>query len=190
MKTREFQKQMIDNIDVITDQLNDLVALNVEELNWKESPAKWSILECIEHVNRYNSYYIQEIENSFTLSNQRFDGQLISTWIGQKSIAMMHPQNRKKQKTFKKMNPANSSLTSDVFKKFMSDQQRIKTLLEQLLKVDANAKVVRVEFFRLLKMTIAEALEFLIVHQQRHMIQAFETKTKIFAMSQVNSLVV
>jgi hypothetical protein len=190
MKTSEFQKQMIDKLDVITDQLNDLVALNVEELNWKESPAKWSILECIEHLNRYNSYYLQEIENNFTSLKQIGDAQLISTWIGKKSIAMMHPQNRKKQKTFKKMNPANSTLNSEVFQKLFLDQQRIKNLLQGILNVDPNAKVVRVEFFKLLKMTIAEALEFLIAHQQRHMIQAFEIKTKISTTFKATALVV
>jgi hypothetical protein len=183
MKTSEFQKQMIDSINVIIDQVHDLAALNTIQLNWKESPDKWSIIECVEHLNRYNSYYIQEIENNFTPSKQSTEPELISTWIGKKSIAMMNPRNRKKQKTFKKMNPLNSSLSADVFKKFISNQQRMETLLGELSNVDANAKVVRVEFFKLLKMTIAEALEFLIVHQQRHMLQAFEIKAKIFTTS-------
>jgi hypothetical protein len=190
MRTTEFQEPMIDNINIIIDQIDVLAGLNTPQLNWKEDPGKWSILECVEHLNRYNSYYLQEIENNFTSSKQSVDAELISTWIGQKSIAMMHPQNSKKQKTFKKMNPANSSLGSDVFQKFMSDQQRMKTLLEELSKVDANAKAVRVEFFKLLKMTIAEALEFLIVHQQRHMMQALDIKAKILATRQVGSLVV
>jgi hypothetical protein len=185
MKTSQFQKQMIDIINVITYQVHDLAALNTAQLNWKESPGKWSILECVEHLNRYNSYYIQEIENNFTLSNQHVDRELISTWIGQKSIAMMNPLNRKKQKTFRKMNPLNSSLSADVFKKFISDQQRLKARLEELSQIDGIAKVVRLEFFKLLKMTIPESLEFLIVHQQRHMIQAFEIKAKIFTTSQL-----
>jgi hypothetical protein len=160
------------------------------ELNWKEHPGQWSILECIEHLNRYNNYYLQEIESNFTRSNQRVDLELTSTWIGQKSIAMLSPLNRKKQKTFKRMNPANSSLNSDVFKQFISDQLRMKAIVEELMQIPVNAKVVRVEFFKLLKMTIAEALEFLIVHQQRHIIQAFEAKRKISDSVKVGALVV
>jgi hypothetical protein len=190
MRTTEFQEPMIDNINIIIDQIDVLAGLSTAQLNWKEDPGKWSILECVEHLNRYNSYYIQEIENNFTSSKQSVDAELISTWIGQKSIAMMQPKNRKKQKTFKKMNPANSALNSEIFQKLFLDQQRIKNLLQGILNVDANAKVVRVEFFKLLKMTIAEGLEFLIVHQQRHMIQALDIKAKIFATQQVGSLVV
>jgi hypothetical protein len=190
MKTSEFQKQMIDNINILIDQTNDLAALPMNELNWKENPGQWSVLECIEHLNRYNNYYLQEIESSFTQTNQRVDLELASTWIGRKSIAMMSPLNRKKQKTFKRMNPANSSLSSDVFKVFISDQLRMKAVLEDLMRIDINRKVVRVEFFKLLKMTIAEALEFLIVHQQRHMIQAFETNRKISGRPKVGALVV
>jgi hypothetical protein len=103
---------------------------------------------------------------------------------------MMSPLNQKKQKTFKKMNPANSSLDSNVFKKFISDQQRLKTLVEGLLQAEPNAKVVKVEFFKLLKMTIAETLEFLIVHEQRHLIQACNVQAKHAATSQIGSLVV
>jgi hypothetical protein len=190
MKTSEFQKQMIDNINLIIDQANDLTTLSPKQLNWKEAPERWSILECIEHLNRYNDYYIREIENNFKPSSARIEKPLTSTWIGQKSIAMMSPLNRKKQKTFKKMNPANSSLTIDVFKTFIADQQRLKKLLEELMLVDPNSKAVKVEFFKLLKMTIAEALEFLIVHEQRHIIQTFDVKVKIASGSQVGSLVV
>ena len=37
------------------------LSLDQSQLNWKESPQSWSILECLEHLNRYGDFYIAEI---------------------------------------------------------------------------------------------------------------------------------
>ena len=35
--------------------------MDLETLNWKETPDRWSILECLEHLNLYGDFYIPEI---------------------------------------------------------------------------------------------------------------------------------
>jgi hypothetical protein len=60
----------------------------------------------------------------------------------------------------------------------IKDQERLLTLFKQASNSDVNAKAVSVEFFKMLKMTIAEAFEFVIVHEQRHLIQAREALSK------------
>lgn len=142
------------------------------QLNFKPAADKWSILECFEHLNLYSQYYLTALETAAAKASPSTTQEMKYTWIGKKSIAMMHPSNTKKQKTFKKMVPAKSTLTRDVLATFLNDQQRILRLIAKSEKLNTTKALVPVEFFKLLKMNIAETLEFVIVHEQRHLLQA------------------
>jgi uncharacterized damage-inducible protein DinB len=143
-----------------------------DKLNAKPAADRWSILECFEHLNLYSQYYLTALEVAVGKTAGAQPQDLKYTWIGKKSIAMMHPSNAKKQKTFKKMIPAKSRLTRDVLATFLNDQQRILRLIAKASSLDVTKSLVPVEFFKLLKMNIAETLEFVIVHEQRHLQQA------------------
>jgi hypothetical protein len=94
-----------------------------------------------------------------------------STWLGRKFIRMMEPDNTKKQKTFRRMDPSNSVLTIDVIREFLNHQNGLAQTIRLAGDKDLNQRAVPVEFFRLLKLSPAEALQFVIVHQQRHFLQ-------------------
>lgn len=173
MKKNELITSLKAHVADITETVQqNFLHLTDDNLNWKEGPSRWSILECCEHLNRYNNYYIPAIKSAIRSADGSHDQVISSTWIGKKSISMMHPDNRKKQLTFKKMNPANSALNRDVLNTFLREQSELLTLLNEAEAINVNEKKVPVEFFRLLKMTIAEGLEFIVVHEQRHIDQA------------------
>ena len=50
--------------EAATEKARKLRQLPESKLNFKEDPEKWSILECIEHLNRYGDYYLPEIEKA------------------------------------------------------------------------------------------------------------------------------
>lgn len=140
-------------------------------LNRKAAPTKWSILECYEHLNRYLRYYNPAMAKRLTNAGPAITVEIKSTWVGRKSIAAMHPNNQKKQKTLKHMNPVNSDLDRMVITEFLQHQKDLLDLISKAGKVDVNKIKIPIEFFRLAKFTLAEALEFVVVHQQRHFIQ-------------------
>lgn len=142
------------------------------QLNLKPAADRWSILECFEHLNLYSQYYLTALESAMSKATSPGVDEMKYSWIGKKSIAMMHPSNAKKQKTFKKMVPSKSGLTRDVLATFLNDQQRILRMIEKSRDLNVTRSQVPVEFFKLLTMNIAETLEFVIVHEQRHLIQA------------------
>jgi len=179
MKTNELLEKLSDELTIIIDEVNALKALSDEQLNWKENAERWSVLECIEHLNRYNNFYLTAIEQAFDSAGKFIDEDVRSTWIGSKSISMMHPSNLKKQRTFKKMNPVNSEINREAINDFLRDQEKLEKLFTRAASININTKKVPVEFFRLLKMNIGEALEFVIVHEQRHVLQTHTIKLKI-----------
>jgi len=143
-------------------------------LTFKPDATQWSILECFEHLNRYASYYLPVIEIAIEKAGRKSTDQLDIdyTWIGKYSIKSMHPSNVKRQKTFQHMDPAKSQLKRNVLDKFLANQTHLLQLLDKARFVDINKKRVPLEFFRLIKMNIGEAIEFVIVHEQRHLQQA------------------
>ena len=91
----------------------------------------------------------------------------------------MHPDNIKKQKTFARMNPANSSVSTEVLEEFLKEQRGLLKVISLARHVNPNKGKVSVEFFKLLKLNIGDALQFLVVHQQRHIKQALAILSKV-----------
>ena len=154
-------------------------------LNWKETPKKWSILECLEHLNRYSIYYNAEIEKSilraFKSDNSGVEAK--STWLGNRFIKMMHPDNTAKQKTFARMNPASSALNQSTLDKFLQHQNELLRLLQKASDVNLNKTSIPVEFIKLLKMNLGDGLQFVIVHELRHINQAKRVKAAADALA-------
>lgn len=176
MKTEAFlQALRSDTAAIIGTVKNDFYKLPDSMLNHKPEVSKWSILECFAHLNLYNRYYLKAIEDALFVAGGPAVNEVKTTWIGRKSISMMQPGNRKKQKTFKRMDPAYSTKDKTELDMFLRDQEKLMVLLQKAERVNINAGKVPVEFFRLLKMNIAEALQFVVVHEQRHVLQAHTT---------------
>ena len=56
--------------------------------------------------------------------------------------------------------------------KFLAYQQELLTLLEKAKGKNINQRKVPVEFFKLMRMKIGDALAFVVTHEQRHILQA------------------
>lgn len=174
-------------ITTLTEQVSEIIRITKEsflplddaQLNWKESPEQWSILECIEHLNRYSRYYQQEIMKQIIFVPQFLEPvEVRSSWIGKKFIKMMHPDTVKKQKTFARMNPANSSVLRDALQEFLKEQNGLLKLLSLARSINPNKGKVPVEFFKLITLNIGDAFQFVIVHEQRHINQAMNVLSK------------
>ncbi|MBF9141920.1 DinB family protein [Hymenobacter properus] len=150
----------------------DFAKLDVALLNQRPAPASWSILECLEHLNRYSRYYNAAFAKALGRPAAATSAEVAYTWLGRKSVDMMRPTNAKKSSTLKHLNPLGSRLGLEVLTEFDQHQARLLELLAQARHTDLNRKAMPVEFFRLLKLRLGEALEFVVVHQQRHLQQA------------------
>ena len=159
--------------DLRTTVQTDFSPLPAELLNLQPSPTGWSILECLEHLNRYSRYYNAALTKALAQPTAADPAPEVAySWLGRKSVEMMRPDNRKKSSTLKHMNPLGSHLGRTVLSEFDQHQARLLELLAQARQADLNRRAIPVEFFRLLKLRLGEALEFVVVHQQRHVQQA------------------
>jgi hypothetical protein len=149
----------------------EFAALDQAALNFKATPQSWSVLECLEHLNRYGRYYNPALTKVLQQPG-RTSGEVGYSWLGRKSLDIVRPDNGKLHKTVKHMNPNNSQLSRAVLDEFLQHQAQLLALLGAAHTADLNRKAVPVEFFRLLKLRTGEALEFVVLHEQRHVQQA------------------
>ncbi|MBG8554427.1 DinB family protein [Hymenobacter guriensis] len=174
MKTQPFLQQLHNQVHELLAVLStELEPRNGQALQFKPSATSWSVLECLEHLNRYSRFYNPALRKALAAGRKAgTDAEVGFSWLGRKSYETVRPENRKLQKTLKHMNPSQSALSWDVLVEFRQHQETLLELLRQAETTDLNRKAVPVEFFRVLKLRIGEALLFVVAHQQRHMQQA------------------
>jgi hypothetical protein len=144
-----------------------------EELNYKSNEESWSILECIEHLNRYGDFYIPEIskriKNSSFQKSPVFKSGIIGNYFAK---SMLPKENLNRMKTFKSMNPNKSVLDRSVLDKFISQQDIILGLLAKARNTDLSKVKTSISISKWMKLRLGDTFRVVIYHNLRHVIQA------------------
>lgn len=171
------EKLIADLIERTKNNLNKaykLSELNLETLNWKANPKTWSVLECLEHLNRYGDFYLPEIQNR--LKNREainIDNVFKSGWLGNYFAQSMLPKERlNKMKTFKSMNPLGSQLDQSVINKFIDQQKEMLDILSRANRFDLNKIKTSISISKWIKLKLGDTFRVVIYHNDRHILQA------------------
>jgi hypothetical protein len=175
------------------DQLtNDLLVLRVvaqqrfrplsaEELNRRPGPSRWSAGQCLEHLNIVGGYYLPSIARRIAKAQARGSKPAATVkqgFFGGRFInAMRTPAREKSYTTPQRYAPTGTRLprtVAEVFSRQIDELLRLTLLARQ---VNANAVLIPNAVFPPLLLRLADQLEFLVVHIQRHVAQAEEVLT-------------
>ncbi|MCB2379996.1 DinB family protein [Hymenobacter sp. BT635] len=167
-------RQLTDQVQELhTTAESQLQPLPLPVLNFKPTPGSWSALECLEHLNRYSRFYNAELTTALHAQPQTATPHEVGfSWLGRKSYDTVRPDNGKKHRTITHMNPAGSQLGTEALHEFLQHQKCLLEMLAAAQGTNLNRKAVRIEFFKLLKLRVGEALQFVVAHEQRHLQQA------------------
>ena len=143
------------------------------ELNFRNSEESWSILECLEHLNRYGNFYIPEISNRIAASKLAPKTEFSSGILGNYFAKSILPKDKlNKMKTFKSMNPIHSKLDKKAVNEFISQQNQLLDLLEQSGKINLEKTKTSISISKLIKLRLGDTFRFVIYHNLRHIRQA------------------
>lgn len=173
--TRLLQQAQEQTNQVIKIAQEQFLSLSEKQLSQKPAADKWSIAECLEHLNYYSSYYNNEIKKAIQRAEQKqwkTTPNFSSTWLGKKSIEMANPDNSKPLKAAKNLNPAFSKVEPDVVKRFLKHQNDLLALIKAAHQVNLNKAKIRMEIMKLLKLRLGDIFLFMTAHQLRHCNQA------------------
>ncbi len=171
--------QFIDNLKNEVEHLKSAVKshfsnLSDDQLQWKPAKGQWSIAECIEHLVRTNQSYLDRIENQMQYEQSKVEtnGEVKHSWLGQQFINMLHPNSKMKLKAFGQMLPSQGITGQEVIKQFIEQQDRMLELLERARDYNINKLKIGSPFLGLLKFRLSDAFKVILVHEQRHLLQA------------------
>ncbi|HLK97792.1 MAG TPA: hypothetical protein VK364_08495, partial [Hymenobacter sp.] len=136
MHKASFLQQLQQQVSALTATVEvEFSSLDNATLQFKPSATSWSILECLEHLNRYSRFYNDELLaglNKQAYTKPASDSQQVTfSWLGRKSYEAVRPENGQASKTLKRMNPSSSHLNREVLEEFLQHQSTLSLLLEK-----------------------------------------------------------
>ena len=173
IQSQDLIEDLIQRTKDVLNQAEQFKRIGEEQLNWKPDPSRWSILECLEHLNRYGDFYIPEI--TLRINKAEKTGQQIfkSGILGNYFAKSMLPKEKlNKMKTFKSMNPVGSKLDKLVVEKFIDQQKKLLHLLDKARNINLNTVKTSISISTWIKLRLGDTFRVVIYHNQRHMIQA------------------
>lgn len=174
ISTSELINDLIARTKNVINEAERFSQLSLEQLNWQPAPKKWSILECIEHLNRYGDFYLPEIERQIQHAKKTNEATTFkSGWLGNYFANSMLPKEKlNKMNTFKSMNPTGSQLDLSHLQKFISQQKQLLHFLHQARQVDLVKTKTAISISKWIKLRLGDTFRVVIYHNQRHMVQA------------------
>ena len=165
---------LLRRMETATAKVKTFRQLSIHQLSCKRGD-QWSILECIEHLNRYGDFYLVEIENRIIENKNRPGSKVFySGLLGNYFANLMEVKDGKmtKMKSPKDKNPANVDLSETTIIRFLKQQEQLVNLLSSCRSMDLTRTKCAISLTRLIKLRLGDTLRFFTYHIERHVLQA------------------
>jgi hypothetical protein len=165
---------LLRRMETATAKVKTFRQLSIHQLSYKRGD-QWSILECIEHLNRYGDFYLVEIENRIIENKNRPGSKVFySGLLGNYFANLMEVKDGKmtKMKSPKDKNPANVDLSETTIIRFLKQQEQLVNLLSSCRSMDLTRTKCAISLTRLIKLRLGDTLRFFTYHIERHVLQA------------------
>lgn len=172
----EYQRQY----EVLKDDVRQLVAgLDRGQFNWKPAPEKWSIAQCLVHLNKVDWAYVRALDHGIEKARER--GQVggrrirynfLERWF----IRSMEPPPKRRYPAPKKVVPTEDHPVEEVLERYLSTKSSLLDLLRRSDGLDICKAKINSPLLKLLKFRIGAAFAFLAAHDRRHLWQAKQVR--------------
>ena len=160
----------------------EFVPLRPEQLLRKPAPDKWSVAQCLEHLNRYGLHYLPAMQSRIDDALARDshpEPAFRSGWLGDLFVRTVQPMqtgsalaNRRYPAPTAYNPDRTGTTTAEALPTFLRQQQTTLQLLERAQRVNLEAIRVPISITNLIRLRLGDCLRFVIVHNQRHVQQA------------------
>jgi hypothetical protein len=147
--------------------------LTAEQLNWRPSPASWSIGQCLQHLLQGNEVYLPPLTKALEGKPQAEVAEITPGWFARWFIrSYLEPSpTTKKAPAPKKIAPA-ETIDTTVLDRFLHSNQAVRDLIGSASHYDVNGIRFENPFIPLLRFTVGTGLLLTTAHQRRHLLQA------------------
>jgi hypothetical protein len=167
---------LTDQLNQSTDYVNNVLApLSEEQLNWRSTPATWSVAQCVDHLVVNNIKYFTIFDRIANGSYQQTTWQSISPFTGfleKKLLQFTAAVAEKKVKAPPSFSPSASLIDKDIIQRFLQQQEKLIQYFILLEPIANNKKIIiSSPFSSLVTFRLNILLTALANHEQRHINQ-------------------
>jgi hypothetical protein len=174
------QNELLDRLEADLRKLLEAVRSGINDkplnaLQNRPSMGAWNAMECIAHLNIFLEMYLPHIERAVHLSKARSwqQGHLVKyTWMGRRATRKADLAHFRPRKTPKKYDFFGNNLGPDVIKTFLINSERLLRNIQAAREIDINRAKIGWGPSGFFKLTLGNTLEWLVLHAQRHVLQA------------------
>ncbi len=170
-------RNVAEHYRMIRDEAGALVTgLTDTQFNWRPTPEKWSIAQCLDHLNVLGYLLLPRLEESINrvrALGRRTDGPVSYGWMGRWFIKSNAPVPVKKLKTPHAYDPSSTwGAVDEVLPRFNELQNRLIHLAEDAQHYDVRRIKIASPVSSLIRLNIPTWLVATAAHEQRHLLQA------------------
>lgn len=182
----DFYKNLLNRSKVITHFAEEeLSAMPSEKLYRKENEKKWSVIEVIDHLNKIYDNYLDNFQNAISHAPIRSDTDRFRfqrTLLGKLSTYSMKPKGKKrkfKMKTFDFFQPVENRDSNEILGTFVANKEKFHKLIEEASTKNLQNIKMPTSLGERLKFYVPECFDFILAHEERHVIQIEDILSKI-----------
>lgn len=167
----DFVSHLEGRVEATDREVRSLVeGLGPERLLWRPGKKRWGIADCLEHLVLIGDAYHPRIRDALEAAPPPSSAGYRPRLLGRLFHFGGGPRGPVRIPAPRAFVPAPAR--PDVVDRFLSSQDELRTLIRAAARADLNRARVPWPVTRLLTLTLGEALEFLVLHQRRHLAQA------------------
>jgi hypothetical protein len=172
----EYRRQF----EAIKQDAQDLIAgLTEAQFNWRPEPGRWSIAECLEHLNVTARLYLPRLRAALEQARARqwfgqgpFRYGFIGTWF----VKFTEPPPKTKVKAPKRFQPPPDQPLRQVTADFLAFQEEFLAFVRAANGVDLGRAKVPSPGLRWLRFGLGQGIALMTAHERRHLWQARQVK--------------
>ena len=148
--------------------------LTPEQLNWKPSPEKWSVGQCVEHLAISSEVYLGPIAEALAGPPSGSVDEITPGWFGRwfiRNYIAPSPQT-KRARAPKQIAPVLSRVEPTILERFLNGNRGMRELVTRAAGYDVNRLRFRNPFIPLIRFTVGTGFEITSKHEDRHLLQA------------------
>jgi len=145
------------------------------QFNWQPTASRWSIAQCLDHLNLTAAKYVPAIDAAITAAREQgrlspgpFSYPLLERWF----VRSQEPPPRIRARTFKSLIPPPTLPRNDVISRFVDWQEQLDLRLQRADGLDLRRARHRSPVLPIFTWSLGTLFGLTLAHERRHLWQA------------------
>ncbi|MDX2034442.1 MAG: DinB family protein [Blastocatellia bacterium] len=173
-------KSLQTQIEALRKEADELLTgMSEAQFNWRPAPNRWSIGECLEHLNVTARLYwplLAAAINHARATGGMSPGPYKHGWLGNFLVRSAEPPPKMRFPAPRRFRPQTNLPLSQVVSQFDTFQERLLDLMRDANGVDLGRTKVQMPATKLIQLTLGQAFGLVAAHQRRHLWQARQVR--------------